>query len=422
MLVHALSGPQDSLGIWGWAPSLYVECKLPQATRDAHSVWSILPNEQQEYHRTTYLADLRQHAPAVFVDAVGPGAFAFEHRPQQQHEIFPALTDYVSANYALVRDLPEARIYARKDNPRLAALTTYQIDLLLAKGRRAHSPSILPPTITPLEQLAKKSLDGRSVTMVLPPTTVEWPLDADVRSITLEYGFDPEAYERGNSNGAEIILELANLTQSRQIYRRLLNPSHEAKDRGLQSTKVNLPPFGPGTHLILRTTAGPFGDNAWDWVYLAGLEYHRSPGFLPTQFPGFNRAPDVANAEVAGFISGTDGEQLMLNAPATLAYLLTGKERRLQFEYGFLPGAYRDGGHTDGAEFRVALQHPGQADQILFHRLLNPGRNSADRGTQLLQLTLPQFQAGDRLVISIDPGPTGNAAWDWTYIHPLTLE
>ena len=258
--------------------------------------------------------------------------------------------------------------------------------------------------------------------MFLAPTRVEWPLDARVREVTLEFGFDPVAYERGTTNGAEVIVELVYLQKMRTVYRRLLDPRQQPNDRGTQSVLITLPPFPEGSRLIVRTDPGASGDNAWDWVYVSSLQMHRSEGFITQQFPGFNRVPDSADAVNSKFLDDAGGRFLLLHAPGSLTYLLRGDEHRLSFAFGFLPGAYADGGRTDGAVFRVEWEHPGQPVKVLFERFLQPLDHPADRGRQLAELLLPAVTRGDRLTISIDPGPAGNDAWDWTYLTNLTIE
>ncbi|HEY8995362.1 MAG TPA: hypothetical protein VIM71_11910 [Lacunisphaera sp.] len=421
MVVHALAGREDTLAVWGWAPNLYVETHLRQATRDAHSVWCIVPSAQRDYHRRDYLADLQRHEPAVFVDAVGPGAFAFEHRQVQAHEIFPELADYISKHYTLVRDVRDARIYARNDLATLRELSATRIDLLLAQGRNSGT-NLTPPAITPLEKLTRKVIDYRQVMMILPPTLVEWQLEDDVREVSLEFGFDPVAYEQGRSNGAEIILELVSFDQTRRVFSRLLDPARRSADRGRQAARITLPPFTPGTHLVLRTSAGESGDNAWDWLYFTNLNLHRSPTFLPRQFPGFNRVPDLADAGSSGLLEDEHGSVLQLHTPASIVFLLDGTERRLNFQYGFRPGSYDNGGHTDGAIYRVEITGPGQPKRVLFERYLRPSQQTEDRGTQTANVALPAIKRGDQLIISLDPGPSGSAAWDWTYISRLNLK
>jgi hypothetical protein len=111
--VHARPG--DTLALWGWFPQVYVETDLPQATREANSLWQIMPSPQRDYYRARYMADLRRNQPALFVDAVGPGAFVFQGRTAFAHEIFPELREYVRQNFVLLLDTGYARVYVRPD-------------------------------------------------------------------------------------------------------------------------------------------------------------------------------------------------------------------------------------------------------------------------------------------------------------------
>ncbi len=279
-VLHDLAGPADTLGIWGWAGYLYVESGLPQATRDGNTLWSIVPNAQQDYHRAAYLADLKKNAPAVFVDAVGQGAFTFEYRAVQAHENFPELADYLRKNYTLVIDLLDARIYARHGLATLAEMNPARLWQMVRRGRQSETLSLSPPGSS-LEKLQTRMIDNRRVVMLLPPAKVNWPLDVDSHEVTLEFGYDPVAYEQGQSNGTELFLELIGPSGIQQIYHRFLDPAHEPRDRGPQSARVVLPPFAPGTMLVLRTDPGPYGDNAWDWVYLRSLRLHRASDPAP---------------------------------------------------------------------------------------------------------------------------------------------
>ena len=420
-VLHALAGRDDSLGLWGWASHFYVESGLPQATRDATSLWLIQDNPQQSYHRACYLDDLRRHQPAVFVDAVGQGAFTFRDRTRQAHESFPELADYLRENYTLVIDLQGSRIYARNGLAALRELSHARLWQLVAQGRAPGRFGMSPP-LASLDYLQHKVIAQRQVVMLLPPTRVEWWLDADVREVSLEFGYDPVAYEQGQSNGAELILELADHQSTRVVYRRFLDPARQPRDRGLQTVRVTLPPFAPDTTLVLRTDPGPNGNDAWDWVYLASLQLQRHPGFLPQQFPGFNRVPDSADGGTATLLEDGPERLFLLPAPGSLSYSLQGSERQLRLDYGFRPGAYSNGGQTDGATYRVELQGAGQPARVIFERFLQPVSREADRGPQHADLTLPALQPGDVLTLKIDPGPAGNMAWDWTYISRFDLK
>jgi hypothetical protein len=111
--------PGEALGMWGWMSSYYVETKLHQATREAHSYAEITDCPYRDYFRRRYLADLQRSAPPVFVDAVGPGNFYFQSRRFAPEAIFPELAAYLRAHYSQVAELQGSRIYVRKD--RLAA-------------------------------------------------------------------------------------------------------------------------------------------------------------------------------------------------------------------------------------------------------------------------------------------------------------
>jgi hypothetical protein len=193
-------------------------------------------------------------------------------------------------------------------------------------------------------------------------------------------------------------------------------------DRGTQSIRIALPPLLPDTTLVLRTDPGPSGDNAWDWVYLASLQLHRHPHFLPQQFPGFNRVPDSAIAGTATILEDGPQRLLQLHVPGSLSYIMRGDEHQLNLTYGFRPGAYSNGGQTEGAIYRLELLSQGQPKRILFERHLQPVSREEDRGAQHLNITLPVLQPGDTLTLKIEPGPSGSVAWGWTYISAFDLK
>jgi hypothetical protein len=267
-----------------------------------------------------------------------------------------------------------------------------------------------------------KVVGQENVIMLLPPARMEWILPEDVRAVSVSFGFDPVAALQGTTDGADFFVELAKDDHVRPLLHRRLDPVRQPLDLGTHSVDLVLPPFGPGTRLVVRSGFGPDGNGAWDWMYLAGLRYHRSPKYLPEQFPGFSPVPDAADADGASLVRNGQDTQLFLHAPASLTYRLNGHERNLQFAYGFLPGAHSNGGGTDGAIFRVTLLQLGTPDRVLFERFLQPKVQPQDRGSQFENLALPAVEPGDRLLISIDPGPEKNAAWDWTYLRRLTLE
>ncbi len=120
-LVRRFTGPDESLAIWGWRCSLYVEAARRQATREAHTEAQIYANPYQRYYLRRYLEDFQRSDPPVFVDAVGPGNFAFTDRARA-HEAFPPLRAWVQAHYTLIGEVDGTRLYLRNDRLASAAL------------------------------------------------------------------------------------------------------------------------------------------------------------------------------------------------------------------------------------------------------------------------------------------------------------
>jgi hypothetical protein len=423
-VLRILSHSGDRLAIWGWLPRLYVESRLPQATRQGYTYWAIMPSSQRTYHRRSFLEELQHSQPAFFVDGVGADSYYFQNRREQAHESFPELANYVAQNYALLADLGYARIYVHPDRLPQDRLTIMRLLQLIDDQPAIDDIEHIPEQDLALTQLPERNIDGRQVRMMLPPAEAVWPLDGTEREFIFEYGYDPVAWQKGEGGeGTEYRVEL--VTSGRapsQLFRRVLDPAHIPTDRGPQTTRIVLSPFPPGTRLRVQTMPARFNDNSWAWTYITRIRFRRDPGYTHQQFPRFNRLPATAEAEYSSLLQ-KDGEPLrLLHAPAALTYVMGGSERRLRFDYGFLPGAYSNGGQTDGAVFRVALHCPDQPDRIVFERFLQPCENTGDRGDQSADLPLPALRRDDQLQVTIGAGPANNNAWDWTYITHFFLE
>jgi hypothetical protein len=77
-----------------------------------------------------------------------------------------------------------------------------------------------------------------------------------------------------------------------------------------------------------------------------------------------------------------------------------------------MPGAYKNGGDTNGAEFRV-IWTDGKTEKVIFQRMLDPVKVPGDQGLQDFRADLSGISGG-RLRLMISPGPYDNNAWDWT--------
>jgi hypothetical protein len=412
--------PGARMALWGWLSSAYVEGGLSQATQDTVSQWCILDVPQREYYRATFLSDLQRNRPAVFVDAVGPGAPFFFNRATEAHEIYPALADYVRQHYHLVIDLNHARVYARTDILEQHPLPASELKRLVGLSRLDYGMPVKPDVLTP-PNLPEGRIDGQIVQMLEPPAELLWRLSGTERSLRIHFGFHPKAYTEGVTDGAEFIAELRMPNQPPlQVFHRLLDPIRRPGDRGPLSAEVDLPPFPPSTEFVVRSTAGKRNNNAWDWVYLGALRFAHSPFYTARQFPGFRRTPHRVDSAYP-YVLLHKGEWLfMLPPPSALTFVLDGNERHLGFGYGLQEESYTGPGQTDGASYQVELQRDGEASRTLFARDLNPLAVAEDRGRQYADLTLPaDLRPGDRLVVSIGPG--AGTSWDWTYLAALDL-
>ncbi len=420
-LVRTVTRHEPTLSVWGWHSRVYVEAAARQGTRSALTYWELVAHPQREYFRARYLSDFATRRPAVFVDAVGESTFFFSNRAIHGHESFPELARIVARDYCQVADLRYSRVYVRRDV--LARHEISQRELWNASRTGAPSMYLDGPENQDLNRfsLPKTVVDGRFAMIMRPPAQATWTLSGTERELRLFYGYLPEAATRTEGNGTELIVMLtAPDGAKRQLSRFLYNPAREPNSSGARQLRVLLPPGDlQGHKLQIETTPGPGNDDAWDWFYVARVGLLHYGGFLPRQFPAFNRPPDSVDAPLALLRGPPRDPELLLHAPAQLRFKLAGHERTLEFTFGFRRGAYTGGGHTNGAIFRLRAHRPDQAPSILFERLVDPVSRPADRTTLKTTLDLPELPAGTVLELTIDPN--GSNAWDWTFIDSLRL-
>lgn len=110
----------------------------------------------------------------------------------------------------------------------------------------------------------------------------------------------------------------------------------------------------------------------------------------------------------------------MLEPPGVLRFALQGRENVIRFMFGLDPAAYTKG-LTDGVEFFVDLESPGQPPRNLYRRWLQPRTQPADRGTQVQRVVLPPFPPGSTLALRTGFGGNGDGASDWGYFTGIRL-
>jgi hypothetical protein len=280
--------------------------------------------------------------------------------------------------------------------------------------------NVLPESIVPAQQ--QISLRGLLVQKLHAPGAISWKLEGTESEFIFDYGFIPEAYERGASNGVVFIVELHPPGGPPEVlFKKLLDPAKVPRDRGNQTARVPLPLVKPGSHLILRTDPGEYGDNAWDWSYVTRMQLKRGR-LSAQQFPVFNRVPESIDAEHTATLELEGKKIFLLHVPGSINFGLTGTEHHLYLEFGFMPGAYTGEGHTDGADYVVELVRPNQPRQEIFRRTLRPMTVEGDRGRQSAEIVLPAVKSGDKLVVRTGVAEGGNNSWGWTYLSRVTID
>jgi len=123
-LVNRFAQAGDLVTVWGWAPELYVLTGTIPASREPQTPYQMTPGGPLlDYFQRRYMEDLRLHPPKLFIDAVGPGQFAYPDRDANGFETFPALREYVTSNFYLAGDVDGVRVFARRDASTRARLT-----------------------------------------------------------------------------------------------------------------------------------------------------------------------------------------------------------------------------------------------------------------------------------------------------------
>jgi hypothetical protein len=99
--IEKLSKTGDPIAIWGWAPEIFILSQRPSASRHVISHFLIDENPAKKMHRATFLQDLVQKPPEIFIDAVAEGFFTWQWGDGQPFRVssFPELDSFLSNNY-----------------------------------------------------------------------------------------------------------------------------------------------------------------------------------------------------------------------------------------------------------------------------------------------------------------------------------
>ena len=274
-LAREFAEPGDRIAVWGWAPRIHADSRLPQGTRDGNTVRQIQHSPQRDtYYVPRYVDDLRRNRPVLFIDAVGPGAFYFTERVWNQHDSgsFPVLADQVARFYTQVIDVFGARLYVRTDLIQARPESTRRLEqatkVLAARGQ--------VPMALPEVGLPRRNVHRREVLHLQTPGEFTLPLAGNETDFYFTFGMEPRAYLEGETNGAELRLELHSPGQeTRVLFTRSFDPKRRPSDRGLLAGHAELSALPPGSQLVVRALPGEFNNSAWDWVFVTELRFAR---------------------------------------------------------------------------------------------------------------------------------------------------
>jgi hypothetical protein len=107
-----------------------------------------------------------------------------------------------------------------------------------------------------------------------------------------------------------------------------------------------------------------------------------------------------------------DGRKVMvMHAPSEMVFEIPAGANEIRGAFGFIPGAYTNGGNTSGATFVITTSRGGEPT-LLFERFLDPVHKLQDRGLQKFAVRLPT--SSGRVFLHIKAGPYNENAFDWT--------
>lgn len=260
-------------------------------------------------------------------------------------------------------------------------------------------------------------LNKEPITLVHAPGSITWDLKKEDQQVIFSYGLMPQSYvDGGRTDGVEFNVEvLWPPNDGRVIFRRMMRPVTVPDDRGMQRARVYLPPYEPGARLRIRTHPGPDNDGAYDQSYIARLQIKSGP-LVPEQFNGLGAVPAdgrLPHLAVAGI--GTRPVYLV-HAPGEVTLRIPAGAAKFSCEIGLLPGAYQDGGRTDGVEYSFETVLPDGTHATVARHYLDPLHRSEDRGFVPFEVSLPSLPDGSLLRIATGIGPNGDRGWDQAFI------
>ena len=146
-------------------------------------------------------------------------------------------------------------------------------------------------------------------------------------------------------------------------------------------------------------------------------EYHQQ--LERERFAQFSRQPVDFQAATAVSNIEIDGrEAVVLHAPSYMTFDFEAGIDRISAAFGYPPGAYTNGGETDGAAFFVTWTD-GTERRELFRRELDPFQIEGDRGLQPFSIDTSGLPSGQ---VIFETSIRSHPGWDWSAWADLKFE
>lgn len=279
------------------------------------------------------------------------------------------------------------------------------------------------PVALVTEQTGIHELSGEPITLVHAPGSITWNLAPGDQQVIFSYGLVPKAYlDGGTSDGVEFNVEvLWPPTDGRVVFKHMIRPHTVPQDRGMHRARVLLPPFEAGAQLRIRTHPGPDNDGGHDQSYVTRVNI--KPGALTAeQFSGLGVIPSNHRLPHDSVASVGEKPVFLLHAPNELTLDVPTSAKSMHAEIGLLPGAYTNGGNSDGVGFTVYAEGPGTPRQKIWSRYVDPVHQAQDRGALEITIPIPTLPAGAHVIVTTDIGAHGDRSWDQSYIARVRFE
>lgn len=118
---------------------------------------------------------------------------------------------------------------------------------------------------------SEEVIGTQPVLVIHAPSQMTFDVPKNATRVSGQHGFLVGAYTRGgDTNGADFVIVWSDGQNSREVYRRFLDPVRNPEDRGLVKFDFRLEGISGG-RLYFKTLPGPYNLHSWDWTAWTGI-------------------------------------------------------------------------------------------------------------------------------------------------------